>query len=104
MPPRSALLATVIEPGDASAWKATTKQADFLARALTALDPAAVSCTWCSRCWRCPSTSTSSRTGSRLDFSFSGPQGARLARLVSAGRIVGRSTPTSSSSPATSST
>ena len=46
-------------------------------------------CTWCSRCWRCPSTWTSSRTASpsRLDFSFSGPQGARLAKLVSGGRI-----------------
>ena len=41
----------------------------------------------------------------KLDFSFSGPQGARLARMVGSGKMRSvRSTPTSSCSPATSST
>ena len=45
------------------------------------VDPAAcTTCTWCSRCSRCPSTSTCSSAASpaAVDFSFSGPQAARL--------------------------
>ena len=52
-------------------------------------------CTWCSRCWPCPNISTCSSAASRrkLDFSFSGPQGARLARMVGGRADHGRGHP-----------
>ena len=78
------LMEAVIRPGDRVCLEGNNqKQADFLAQALRAGRSASgcTTCTWCSRCWRCPSISTCSRTASptRLDFCFSGPQGARLA-------------------------
>jgi malonate decarboxylase alpha subunit len=86
-----ALLHAVIEPGDRVCLEGNNqKQADFLARALTALDPAAVhSLHMVQSVLALPEHLDVFENGiaSQLDFSFSGPQGARLAKLVSAGRI-----------------
>ena len=86
-----ALLQAVIEPGDRVCLEGNNqKQADFLARALTQLDPAAVhSLHMVQSVLALPEHLDVFENGiaSKLDFSFSGPQGARLARLVSAGRI-----------------
>ena len=86
-----ALLQAVIEPGDRICLEGNNqKQADFLARALTQLDPAAVhSLHMVQSVLALPEHLDVFENGiaSKLDFSFSGPQGARLARLVSAGRI-----------------
>jgi malonate decarboxylase alpha subunit len=91
--PRTAeLLQTVIEPGDRVCLEGNNqKQADFLARTLTRLDPAAVhSLHMVQSVLALPEHLDVFENGiaSRLDFSFSGPQGARLARLVSGGHIV----------------
>ena len=55
-----ALLEAVIEPGDRVCIEGNNqKQADFLARSLVKTDPSRVhDLHSCSRCWRCPSTST----------------------------------------------
>ena len=86
-----ALLQAVIEPGDRVCLEGNNqKQADFLARALTALDPAAVhDLHMVQSVLALPEHLDVFENGiaSRLDFSFSGPQGARLAQLVSGGRI-----------------
>jgi malonate decarboxylase alpha subunit len=86
-----ALLHAVIEPGDRVCLEGNNqKQADFLARALTALDPAAVhGLHMVQSVLALPEHLDVFENGiaSKLDFSFSGPQGARLASLVSAGRI-----------------
>jgi len=86
-----ALLRAVIEPGDRVCLEGNNqKQADFLARALTALDPAAVNgLHMVQSVLALPEHLDVFENGiaAKLDFSFSGPQGARLARLVSAGRI-----------------
>ena len=86
-----ALLQAVIEPGDRVCLEGNNqKQADFLARALTGLDPAAVhGLHMVQSVLALPEHLDVFENGiaSKLDFSFSGPQGARLARLVSAGRI-----------------
>ena len=86
-----ALLQAVIEPGDRVCLEGNNqKQADFLARALTTLDPAAVhGLHMVQSVLALPEHLDVFENGiaSKLDFSFSGPQGARLARLVSAGRI-----------------
>jgi malonate decarboxylase alpha subunit len=86
-----ALLQAVIEPGDRVCLEGNNqKQADFLARALTQLDPAAVhGLHMVQSVLALPEHLDVFENGiaSKLDFSFSGPQGARLARLVSAGRI-----------------
>jgi malonate decarboxylase alpha subunit len=86
-----ALLHAVIEPGDRVCLEGNNqKQADFLARALTALDPAAVhGLHMVQSVLALPEHLDVFENGiaSQLDFSFSGPQGARLAKLVSAGRI-----------------
>ena len=99
-----ALLEAVIEPGDRVCLEGNNqKQADFLPRRWRrSTRRASTTCTWCSRCWRCPSISTCSSAASprKLDFSFSGPQGARIAQLLG-GRPASRSarsTPTSSCS------
>jgi malonate decarboxylase alpha subunit len=86
-----ALLQAVIEPGDRVCLEGNNqKQADFLARALTELDPAAVhGLHMVQSVLALPEHLDVFENGvaSKLDFSFSGPQGARLARLVSTGRI-----------------
>ena len=86
-----ALLQAVIEPGDRVCLEGNNqKQADFLAHALTQLDPAAVhGLHMVQSVLALPEHLDVFENGiaSKLDFSFSGPQGARLARLVSAGRI-----------------
>ena len=86
-----ALLQAVIEPGDRVCLEGNNqKQADFLARALTTLDPAAVhGLHMVQSVLALPEHLDLFENGiaDRLDFSFSGPQGARLAQLVSAGRI-----------------
>ena len=86
-----ALLQAVIEPGDRVCLEGNNqKQADFLARALTLLDPAAVhGLHMVQSVLALPEHLDLFENGiaARLDFSFSGPQGARLAQLVSAGRI-----------------
>ena len=86
-----ALLQAVIEPGDRVCLEGNNqKQADFLARALTALDPAVVhDLHMVQSVLALPEHIDVFENGiaSKLDFSFSGPQGVRLARLVSAGRI-----------------
>ena len=82
-----ALLQAVIEPGDRVCLEGNNqKQADFLARALTALDPAAVhGLHIVQSVLALPEHLDVFENGiaSKLDFSFSGPQGARLAALVS---------------------
>jgi malonate decarboxylase alpha subunit len=87
----AALLQAVIESGDRVCLEGNNqKQADFLARALTALDPAAVhDLHMVQSVLALPEHLDVFENGiaSRLDFSFSGPQGARLAELVSGGRI-----------------
>jgi malonate decarboxylase alpha subunit len=86
-----ALLQAVIEPGDRVCLEGNNqKQADFLARALTALDPLSVhDLHIVQSVLALPEHLDIFENGiaSRLDFSFSGPQGARLARLASGGRI-----------------
>ena len=86
-----ALLQAVIEPGDRVCLEGNNqKQADFLARALTALDPAAVhGLHMVQSVLALPEHLDVFENGiaSKLDFSFSGPQGARLAQLVSSGSI-----------------
>ena len=82
-----ALLQAVIEPGDRVCLEGNNqKQADFLAKALTALDPAAVhGLHIVQSVLALPEHLDVFENGiaSKLDFSFSGPQGARLAALVS---------------------
>jgi malonate decarboxylase alpha subunit len=88
----SALLQAVIEPGDRVCLEGDNqKQADFLARTLAALDPAVVhDLHMLLSVLALPEHLDLFENGiaSRLDFSFSGPQGARLARLVAGGQIV----------------
>jgi len=85
------LLEAVLEPGDRVCLEGNNqKQADFLAQALVQVDPQRVN-----RLHMVQSVLAlpehldifENGVASRLDFSFSGPQGARLAKLVSAGRI-----------------
>ena len=87
----SVLLHAVIEPGDRVCIEGNNqKQADFLARALTDLDPARVhDLHMLQSVLALPEHLDVFENGvaSRLDFSFSGPQGARLAQLVSEQRI-----------------
>ncbi len=86
-----ALLAAVIEPGDRVCLEGNNqKQADFLARSLAALDPAAVhDLHMLQSVVALPEHLDLFERGiaTRLDFSFSGPQAARLARLAAEGRI-----------------
>ena len=85
------LLARIIEPGDRVCLEGNNqKQADFLAKALARLDPAAVhDLHIVQSVLAIPEHLDVFERGiaSRLDFSFSGPQGARLARLLADGRI-----------------
>src|SRR5215213_6449651 len=86
-----ALLERVLEAGDRVCLEGNNqKQADFLAKVLAALDPAVVhDLHMVQSVLALPEHLDVFENGvaSRLDFSFSGPQGARLARLVSDGRI-----------------
>lgn len=85
------LLEAVLEPGDRVCLEGNNqKQADFLADALVSLDPRKIhSLHMLQSVLALPQHLDVFEKGiaNRLDFSFSGPQGARLARLASAGRI-----------------
>lgn len=87
----TALLTAVLEPGDRVCIEGNNqKQADFLARCLTRLDPAQVhSLHMLQSVLALPEHLDIFDNGiaSKLDFSFSGPQAARLAKMVSAGQI-----------------
>jgi malonate decarboxylase alpha subunit len=86
-----ALLEAILERGDRVCLEGNNqKQADFLAKALAAVDPRKVSdLHLVQSVLALPEHLDVFERGiaSRLDFSFSGPQGGRLAKLVSAGRI-----------------
>jgi malonate decarboxylase alpha subunit len=85
------LLEAVIEPRDRVCLEGNNqKQADFLAQALVQLDPARVhDLHMVQSVLALPEHLDVFDLGlaAKLDFSFSGPQGARLAKLVSEGRI-----------------
>jgi malonate decarboxylase alpha subunit len=85
------LLECVIEPGDRVCLEGNNqKQADFLAKTLARLDPAKVNnLHMVQSVLALPEHLEVFERGiaTRLDFSFSGPQGGRLARLVSENRI-----------------
>jgi malonate decarboxylase alpha subunit len=85
------LLNAVLEPGDRVCLEGNNqKQADFLARALTQVDVQRVhGLHMVQSVLALPEHLDLFDSGiaSKLDFSFSGPQGARLARLVAEGRI-----------------
>ncbi len=85
------LLAAVIEPGDRVCLEGNNqKQADFLAQALAGLDPARVhGLHMVQSVLALPEHLDVFERGiaARLDFSFSGPQAQRLARLVDQRRI-----------------
>src|SRR5206468_12128770 len=86
-----ALLEAVIEPGDRVCIEGDNqKQADFLARALTRVDPLRVhDLHIVQSVLALPEHLDIFERGiaSRLDFSFSGPQGTRLAQLAGNGQI-----------------
>lgn len=86
-----ALLEALIEPGDRLCIEGNNqKQADFLARALVQTDPARVrELHLVQSVLALPEHIDIIERGqvARLDFSFSGQQAGRLARLVEAGRI-----------------
>ena len=86
-----ALLEEAIEPGDRVCLEGNNqKQADFLARALTDVDRARVhDIHMVQSVLALPEHLDVFERGiaTRLDFSFSGPQAARLAKLAGAGKI-----------------
>jgi len=86
-----ALLNAVLEAGDRVCLEGNNqKQADFLAQALVQVDPQRVhDLHMVQSVLALPEHLDVFENGlaKRLDFSFSGPQGARLAKLVSAGQI-----------------
>lgn len=85
------LLYSVLESGDRVCLEGNNqKQADFLAKALARLDPARVSgLHMLLSVLALPEHLDVFESGvaERLDFSFSGPQSVRLARLVAAGKL-----------------
>lgn len=85
------LLHNVLDCGDRVCLEGNNqKQADFLSTALATLDPARINnLHMLQSVLALPEHLDVFERGiaSRLDFSFSGPQAARLARLVSAGKI-----------------
>lgn len=87
----TALLECVLEPGDRVCLEGNNqKQADFLAAALTRVDPAKVhDLHMVQSVLALPEHLDVFERGiaSRLDFSFSGPQATRLAALLSAGKL-----------------
>ena len=86
-----ALLEALIEPGDRVCLEGDNqKQADFLARALTQVAPARVhDLHMVQSVLSLPEHLDLFELGiaSRLDFSFSGPQAARLAQLLGQGKL-----------------
>jgi malonate decarboxylase alpha subunit len=86
-----ALLEAVIEPGDRVCLEGNNqKQADFLAKALARVDPARLhNLHMVQSVLALPEHLDVFEKGiaAKLDFSFSGPQGARLAKLVAEDRI-----------------
>ncbi len=86
-----ALLEALIEPGDRVCLEGDNqKQADFLARALTQVAPARVhDLHMVQSVLSLPEHLDVFELGiaSRLDFSFSGPQAARLAQLLGQGKL-----------------
>src|SRR5438874_1083866 len=86
-----ALLSSVLECGDRVCLEGNNqKQADFLAKALVKVDPKSVhDLHMVQSVLSLPEHLDVFEAGiaSRLDFSFSGPQGARLAKLLSQGRL-----------------
>jgi malonate decarboxylase alpha subunit len=86
-----ALLEAVLEPGDRVCLEGNNqKQADFLARALADLDPAKIhDLHMVQSVLALPEHIDVFERGiaAKLDFSFSGPQAGRLAKLVGANRI-----------------
>ncbi|HTP49294.1 MAG TPA: malonate decarboxylase subunit alpha [Anaeromyxobacteraceae bacterium] len=87
----TALLEALLEPGDRVCLEGDNqKQADFLARALSRVDPARVrDLHLVLSVLALPEHVELFERGiaRRLDFSFSGPQAVRLAQLAGAGRI-----------------
>jgi len=87
----TALLEAVIECGDRVCLEGNNqKQADFLGKVLSGLDPARINnLHMVQSVLALPEHLDVFENGvaAKLDFSFSGPQGARLARLVGDGRI-----------------
>jgi malonate decarboxylase alpha subunit len=87
----TALLEAVIEPEDRVCLEGNNqKQADFLAQCLAKADPARIhDLHMVQSVVALPDHIQLFERGlaKRLDFSFSGPQGARMAQLVSAGKI-----------------
>ena len=85
------LLEAVLEPGDRVCLEGNNqKQADFLAQALTRVDPAQVNrLHMLQSVLALPEHLDLYELGiaEQLDFSFSGPQAARLARMVGKGQI-----------------
>ncbi len=85
------LLEAVLEPGDCVCLEGNNqKQADFLAKALVKVDPQRVhGLHMVQSVLALPEHLDVFENGvaARLDFSFSGPQGGRLAQLVAAGRL-----------------
>jgi malonate decarboxylase alpha subunit len=85
------LLTAVLEPGDRVCLEGNNqKQADFLARCLTQLDPAQIhDLHMVQSVLALPEHLDVFENGiaSKLDFSFSGPQATRLANMVAAGQI-----------------
>lgn len=85
------LLEAVLEPGDRVCLEGNNqKQADFLAKALVQVDPARVhDLHMVQSVLALPEHLDVFERGiaSTLDFSFSGPQAARLAKLLSGGRL-----------------
>lgn len=85
------LLEAVLQPGDRVCLEGNNqKQADFLAQSLTQVDPQRVrDLHMVQSVLALPEHLDVFESGiaKRLDFSFSGPQGARLAKLVSSGGI-----------------
>ncbi|MDY7574870.1 malonate decarboxylase subunit alpha [Actimicrobium sp. CCI2.3] len=87
----TALLEAVIEPGDRVCMEGNNqKQADFLARSLLQADPAVLhDLHILQSVLALPEHLDIFEKGiaSKLDFSFSGPQAVRLARLMQSGKI-----------------
>lgn len=86
-----ALLEAIIEPGDRVCLEGNNqKQADFLAQTLARLDPGRIhGLHMVQSVVALPEHLEVFEHGiaARLDFSYSGPQGARLAQLVGSGRL-----------------
>src|SRR4051812_21506118 len=86
-----ALLEVVLEPGDRVCLEGNNqKQADFLASALASVDPGRVhDLHMVQSVLALPEHLDVFERGiaAKLDFSFSGPQGARLAKMVGSGQI-----------------